>query len=69
MAKIKLKKTKYDFIILDRITKIKVVNVCDAEKIVILHFNGNTYLIDDTHNQQEVNIYPTEDTFSYYPND
>ena len=56
MAKIKLKKTKYDFIILDRITKIKVVNVCDAEKIVILHFNGNTYFIDDTHNQQEVNI-------------
>ena len=69
MAKIKLKKTKYDFIILDRITKIKVVNVCDAEKIVILLFNGNTYFIDDTHNQQEVNIYPTEDTFSYYPND
>ena len=48
---------KKGFKILDNITKIKVINIPNEEKIIILDFNGYTYFIDDTNNNQEVDVY------------
>jgi hypothetical protein len=56
-SEIKLKKTKYDYIILDATTKIKVINRHQGEKIILLDFNHCTYMIDDTYNKQKVCVF------------
>ena len=61
MAKVKLEKTKYDYIILDATTKIKVINCYEGEKIVLLEFNNHIYMIDDTHNKQSVVVFSQND--------
>jgi len=57
MATIKLEKTIYDYIILDATTKIKVINSYEGQKMVLLEFNNHIYMIDDTHNQQNVVVF------------
>jgi len=51
---------KKGFKILDDITKIKIINIPNEEKIIILDFNGYIYFIDDSNNDQEVNVFNRE---------